>query len=211
MAKIKAILFDMDGVLIEAKEWHYKAFNKALDLFGFAISHDEHLSSYDGLPTSAKLEKLTITKGLPQKLHSFIGEMKQQYTIDIIHSHCRPRFNHEFALSRLKGEGYRLACCSNSIRQTMQMMLKHAHLAQYLEFMLSNQDVLRPKPDPEIYITAMKRMNLLPSECLILEDNINGIRAAIDSGAHLLKIKEVDEVTCENIKKRIKLIEEGEA
>ncbi|HCF3308648.1 TPA: HAD hydrolase-like protein, partial [Pseudomonas aeruginosa] len=53
---IKAVIFDMDGVLIEAKDWHYDALNKALNLFGYNISRHDHLTSYDGLPTSRKLE-----------------------------------------------------------------------------------------------------------------------------------------------------------
>ena len=55
MTKIKAIVFDMDGVLIDAKEWHYEALNRALGLFGYGISRYDHLSRYDGLPTRRKL------------------------------------------------------------------------------------------------------------------------------------------------------------
>lgn len=209
MNKIKAVLFDMDGVLIDAKDWHYEALNKALSLFGFIISRDEHLSSYDGLPTSTKLNKLTAEKDLPIKLHNFINEMKQQYTVDLIHKYCRPSFNHEYALSKLRAENYRLACCSNSIRNTIEMMLRYARLDKYLEFIMSNQDVVKPKPDPEIYIKTISRMQLSPKECLILEDNANGIKAALASDAHLLVIHDVKEVTFENIKQRIKLIEEA--
>ena len=79
--KIKAVLFDMDGVLIDAKEWHYEALNKALNLFGYNIERYEHLTSFDGLPTSVKLEKLTVEKGLPRSLHKFINEMKQKYGV----------------------------------------------------------------------------------------------------------------------------------
>ena len=53
---IKAILFDMDGVLIDAKEWHYEAFNKAINLFGLQISRYDHLRTFDGLPTKEKLK-----------------------------------------------------------------------------------------------------------------------------------------------------------
>ena len=69
---IKAVIFDMDGVLIEAKDWHFNALNKALSLFGYEISRFEHLTTYDGLPTSRKLEMLTIEHGLPKELHEFI-------------------------------------------------------------------------------------------------------------------------------------------
>ena len=58
--KIKAILFDMDGVLIEAKEWHYEALNRALKLFGMPVSRFDHLTTFDGLPTMKKLELLSI-------------------------------------------------------------------------------------------------------------------------------------------------------
>ncbi|KHS82999.1 HAD family hydrolase [Pectobacterium carotovorum] len=209
MEKIKAVLFDMDGVLIDAKDWHYEALNKALALFGYEIMRTEHLSSYDGLPTSTKLKKLSIEKGLPEKLHDFINEMKQQYTVEIIHNQCRPHFNHEFALSKLKAEGYRIACCSNSIRMTIEMMMDHSKLKNYLEFIISNQDVKMPKPSPEIYLKAMEKMGLKPSECLIVEDNENGIKAALASGGHLMTVKDVNEVNYYNIKKRILEIEGG--
>lgn len=210
MAEIKAILFDMDGVLIEAKDWHYEALNKALGLFGYEITRSEHLTSYDGLPTKTKLKKLTLEKGLPEILHNFINEMKQQYTVSMIQNLCRPRFNHEYALSKLKAEGYKMAVGSNSIRMTIEMMMNQAKLTQYFEFMLSNQDVTKSKPDPEIYLTAMKKMNLKPEQCLIVEDNENGIKAALASGGHLLKVKTVDDVTYDNIKNRIAEIEQGE-
>jgi len=207
MAKIKAVLFDMDGVLIEAKDWHYEALNKALALFGYEITRTEHLSGYDGLPTRTKLKKLTMEKGLPEELHDFINEMKQQYTVKIIHNQCRPRFNHEFALSKLKAEGYRIAVCSNSIRMTIEMMMEYAKLSGYLDFIISNQDVKNAKPDPEIYLVAMEKLKLKPEECLICEDNENGIEAAIASGGCLLAVKTVDDVNYNNIKKRINEIE----
>lgn len=201
--KIKAVLFDMDGVLIDAKDWHYEALNKALKLFGYEINRYEHLSSYDGLPTKVKLERLTSEKGLPKYLHSFINEMKQKYTIDITHNYCRPRFNHEYALSKLKSEGYKLAVCSNSIKNTIDIMMNMSALDKYLDLKLSNEDVSQSKPDPEIYIKAMEKLNLSPEECLIIEDNENGIKAAKSSGANLLAVKTVDDVNYNNIKTRI--------
>lgn len=207
---IKAVIFDMDGVLIEAKDWHYDSLNQALALFGYQIERHEHLTSYDGLPTKVKLRRLSLEKNLPAYLHDFIGEMKQQYTMEIIYRRCRPRFNHEYALSRLKAEGYALAVASNSVRGTVDAMMEKASLQQYLDFSLSNQDVRAAKPDPEIYLTAILRLGLRPEECLIVEDNENGIKAAQASGAHLLTVKEVDDVNYENIKGRIAEIEAAE-
>jgi beta-phosphoglucomutase len=207
MTEIKAIIFDMDGVLIDAKDWHYEALNKALALFGFSISRYDHLVTYDGLPTKKKPEMLTLERGLPKGLHQFINDLKQIYTMEMIFQKCKPVFYHEYALSRLKAEGYRLAVASNSIRQTVELMMEKSNLARYMDLMLSNQDVSKPKPDPEIYNTAIARLGLKPEECLIVEDNQNGIKAAQASGANVMIVSSVEDVNYTNIKATIKKFE----
>ena len=199
MDKIKAVIFDMDGVLIDAKEWHYEALNKALRLFGFEISRYDHLVTFDGLPTAKKLEMMTVERGLPKSLHQLINDMKQIYTMEYVYM--------KYALSRLKSEGFRLALASNSVRVTIDMMMEKADLNQYLDFSLSNQDVKKSKPDPEIYITAINRLGLSPEECLVVEDNQNGVKAALASGANLLKVETINDVTYSNIINRINEIE----
>lgn len=208
MSKIRAILFDMDGVLIEAKDWHYEALNKALRLFGMEISRMEHLTTFDGLPTKDKLKMLSLEKGLPLGLHDFINELKQQYTMDLVYSLCKPRFHHEYALSKLKEEGYKMAVCSNSVRNTIEIMMQKASLEMYLDFYISNEDVKKGKPDPEMYNKAIERMRLHPKECMIVEDNENGIKAARASGANVMIVDEVSEVNYENIKNHICKFEE---
>lgn len=205
MDTIKAVIFDMDGVLIDAKEWHYEALNKALKLFGYEISRYDHLVTYDGLPTSRKLEMLSLERGLPRKLHPFVNQLKQQYTVDKIFTDCHPMFHHEYALANLKAHNYKIAVASNSIRNTIQLMMEKSNLLPYLDFFLSNQDVVKAKPDPEIYLTAIKRMELKPEECLIVEDNPNGIQAAHDSGAHVMEVRTVFDVNFENIMMHIRL------
>lgn len=204
---IKAVIFDMDGVLIAAKEWHYEALNKALALFGFTISRSEHLTTYDGLPTWRKLELLSVEQGLPIELHEFINEMKQTYTMEMVHTLCKPRFVHEYALSTLKSNGYVLALASNSIRPTIDTMIGRAALTAYFDLVLSADDVDQPKPDPEIYRTAIARLGLVPEDVLIVEDNENGIKAALASGAHVMQVTSTDEVNHANIMKRIRVAE----
>jgi HAD superfamily hydrolase (TIGR01509 family) len=89
-------------------------------------------------------------------------------------------------------------------------MMKKAHLDPYFDVMLSNEDVSRPKPDPEIYIKSMLHLGLTPDDCLVVEDNDNGIRAAKDSGAHVLAVQSVHDVTFDNITKHIVYIEKTE-
>ena len=205
--KIKAVLFDMDGVLIDAKEWHYEALNKALGLFGIEISMYDHLTTFDGLPTKVKLEMLSKRYYLPEELHSFVNEVKQDYTSEMIDTKCHPTFNHEYALSKLHYMGYKIAVCSNSIRKTIIHMMEKAELTPYLDLIVSNEDVTKAKPDPEMYQTAMKKLGLKPEECIVVEDNPNGIQAGKAAGAKVLEVSTVHDVNFENI---IRLIREVE-
>ena len=200
---IKGVIFDMDGVLIDAKEWHYEALNKALNIFGYIISRYDHLVSYDGLPTKQKLEMLSKERGLPRKLHFFINEVKQKYTLDLVYSNCKPKFQHEYALAKLKSNGYKIGCASNSIRNSIDIMLKKSNLYNYMDTILSAEDVVNPKPDPEIYIKSIESLGLKPNNILIIEDNEHGILAAKASGAHVMVVKSVDEVNTQNIEQKI--------
>ena len=75
---IRGVVFDMDGVLIDAREWHFEALNDALRMFGFEISLENHLTTFDGLPTKRKLDLLTENCGLPKRLHSIINNIKHR-------------------------------------------------------------------------------------------------------------------------------------
>ena len=210
MGSIKAVLFDMDGVLIEAKDWHYEALNKALGLFGMEISRYDHLVTYDGLPTKRKLDMLTMERGLAKELHPFVYEMKQLYTMEIVYTQCKPRFYHEYALSKLKSQNYKIAVCSNAIRNSVEVMMKKAALYDYLDFFISNQDVKKGKPDPEMYNTAIKRLDLQPEECMIIEDNEKGIQAARASKAFVMEVDTVDDANYQNIMDHIRRFENEE-
>ncbi len=205
--KIKAIIFDMDGVLIDAQDWHYHALNKALELFGFSINRYDHLTTYDGLPTKKKLEMLSLESELPIELHTFINEMKKKYTMEMVYTQCRPQFIHEYALSELKSKGYSLAVASNSVRETVKIMMEKSSLIKYLDEIVSASDVANPKPHPEIYHTTIEKLGYLPEECLIVEDNQNGIKAAKASGAHVLEVRDIYEVNLTNIESYISRIE----
>jgi HAD superfamily hydrolase (TIGR01509 family) len=175
------------------------------------ISRYDHLVTYDGLPTLGKLNMLTLERGLPIELHTFINNIKQQYTHDEINAKCRPFFAHEYALSRLKAEGFKMAVCSNSVMKTVTMMMDKSSLSQYFDTLISNQDVTKSKPDPEMYLRCMAKLGVTPQETLILEDNDHGIKAALASGAYLMKIETINDVNYFDIKQRIRNIEEGSA
>jgi HAD superfamily hydrolase (TIGR01509 family) len=210
--KIKAVIFDMDGVLIDAKNWHYEALNRALDYFGYTpISRNDHLLTFDGLSTKKKLTMHFQTKDLTGEEHEKIDQKKQELTFDIVEQKCLPYKPHIEMLEKLKSQGYKLAVCSNSIRKTVEMMLFKANIIEYFDFYLSNQDVKNSKPDPEIYNAAINKLGISPLEALICEDNIRGIESALKSGAFTLEIGTIADVNYQNISDTIKKIESGKA
>jgi HAD superfamily hydrolase (TIGR01509 family) len=207
MEKIKLVIFDLDGVLVEAKNLHYEALNKALGN-EYAISWKEHLSKYDGLKTNQKLEMLTKVKGLSVELHSQIWEKKQKFTLEELRN-LKPDGVLLSVMNTLVDEGYKIAVCSNSIRKTVLTVLSKLGLMEFMDYIISNEDVQNSKPHPEMYWRAISKMGCLPEETLIVEDSPYGLLAASRSKAHILRVKNPSEVTPTNIFKKIEEIENG--
>lgn len=208
MSKISLIIFDLDGVLVDAKELHYESLNLALESINpsYVISREEHLSKYDGLSTTKKLEMLTKDKGVPKSKHEKIWQLKQSFTIEAI-----KRFNKDerliSVLSELRGLGFKICVASNSIRETVKMMLVTKGLMEYVDFFYSNQDVKNPKPSAEMYLRCMIKAEVCPKETVIVEDSHIGRKAAISSGAYLFGVKDSNDVKFNSLLNYISLID----
>ena len=198
---IKLVIFDLDGVLVDAREMHYQALNAALNKIDkdLVITRDEHLSTYDGLPTSKKLKMLSERKGLPENLHSNVWENKQKETIRIISNEMTPDHRMCQILESLKERNIKIAVASNSIRDSVKMMLLKKGLLEYIDFFYSNQDVKNPKPNSEIFLKCMIKAEVSPKETLIVEDSHVGRLAAHNSGAHVCPVTDPQDVSLEKI------------
>ena len=204
---IKFIIFDLDGVLVEAKEIHYEALNESLG-DKYMITWDEHLSRYDGLKTSQKLEMLTKDKGLPVELYDEVWMNKQKLTIDKLRNLSQSDQLIE-CMSSLTNDGYKIAVCSNSIRKTVLTVLSKLGIIEYVDLIISNEDVKNSKPHPEMYWRAISMMSFLPEQTLIVEDSPYGLLAASRSKSHVLRVKSPTEVSYFNIIKKINEIKMG--
>ena len=201
---IKMVIFDLDGVLVDARELHYEALNMALADIDekYIVNRAEHLSTYDGLSTTKKLNMLTESKGLSPELHNAVWKLKQQKTVEII-DQFGPDQRMINILKRLKSEGYKVACATNSIRDTAKLQLIRRGFFEHIDFLYSNQDVNKPKPSAEIYMRCMLRADVDPNETVVVEDSHHGRKAALNSGAHLCPVKNSGDVTYEKIKETI--------
>ncbi len=192
--RYKAVLFDLDGVLVNMPDGHYEALNQSLELFGTRINEEEHYNYFNGLPSKKKIEELERQGRLPIGLRDFINDVKQKHTKSIIPKYCVPDYSKIILMGHLKNQGYKLACCSNSIKETLHLMLKSAHLFDHFDLIIGNDEVSQPKPHPEIYLTAFSRLGVKPEECIIVEDSPHGIAAAKASGATVYEVRNIDDV-----------------
>lgn len=191
---IKAIVFDLDGVLIDATDWHYGALNDALKLFGYELGLEEHLTTYNGLPTHEKLKLISERKGLPAGLHEIIRIMKRKFTDEKVRQLCNPSHEKQIMLKSLKKKGYKLVCASNAQKYSVMNMLRHAGIEHFFDLIIGNDEGFKPKPEPDIYLAAFKKLKIKPNEAVIIEDATHGIEAAKRSGGKVIAVRGYEDV-----------------
>ena len=203
----KLIVFDLDGVLVDSKDIHFNALNLALEKIDeiYIISKEEHIAIYEGLPTNKKLEILTERKQLPNSLYENIWKDKQVITFDLFNEIQKDQDLIEY-FKLIKGSGINIAVASNSIRKTIDICLERLGIIEYVDLILSNEDVKNPKPHPEIYWKTMSSFGVLPEQTVIFEDSIVGILSAKQSGASLIEVLDRADLTIDKINHAIDVL-----
>lgn len=209
MHPIKSILFDLDGVLVNTRVLHYETFRDALQ--GVCpekqLSWADHEKTFDGLSTKLKIQRCIQLGWITEEQGSTLFEKKQELTMQRLPLTVKPRNALRFMLITLNNQGFRLFCCSNSVRKTVDETLRLLGIAELFEATYSNEDVKEPKPSPEIYQLAMKQCFLQKEECLIVEDSQVGRTAAYASGAHVLEVEDAEDVTLELLRQTLYTLE----
>lgn len=180
---IKAIVFDLDGTLVSTKDLHYESLNKALYEVApdFVISREDHLKFYDGLPTTTKL-KMLCERGLDPEFVNEISNIKKKLTTEMLGT-FNFGVNHIHLFKILKMRGYKLAICTNAIKETLITVCDRLLITKYVDVFLSNEDVVKPKPNPEIYNKCFSMLGVRPDESLVFEDSEHGVLSAELSGS----------------------------
>ena len=197
---IKVIIFDLDGVLVDTKLIHFEALNSALKKYNFdEISIDDHVKIFDGLPTIEKLKLLKKTKKIPKKFFSKIQKFKQKITSEILKRKIKKN-NKIIKIMKNLHNKYKIVVATNAVNSTLNICLNKLGIEKYIDFKLSNEDINKPKPNPEIYLRIFIKFGIYPSEALIIEDSHYGREAAISSGAKLLPIKRIEDLDLKKIR-----------
>lgn len=202
--KIKAIIFDLDGVLVDSKELHYDALNLALKSVNekYYISKQEQADVFEGMTTRSKLDILTYTRGLPKELHEYIWNLKQQYSAAMFED--LPKDEELVNLFKhIADRGIAIGVASNSIRQTLTNCLQALGVWRYVDVSLSNEDVKNPKPNPEIYNLCMLMLGSVPTSTIVFEDSEIGKQAARQSNAFVVEVGSRKDLTTRFVDNKI--------
>lgn len=196
---IKALVFDLDGVLVDAMLWHEQAFLAAARTEGnVVISTEEHRAMLAGRPTKTKLAWLVAQGRLDARKMAKVAESKQAFTQNAIELHCRPDPQRIALLRHFQGAGYQLGCVTNCAKAAAYDLLGRTQLLPFVEqALVTNEDVKQPKPDPEPYQQVCGLLACQPEEVLVFEDHDVGITSAFKAGCAVRKVATFPELTVE--------------
>ena len=196
------VIFDLDGVLVDACEWHRAALNEALrEVCNYEISSEDHYNKFNGLPTKVKLDALTEMHVLSKDKHLNVYNLKQEKTKKIIESTAKIRQEKIDLLEWLLSKGITVACFTNSIGETAHLMLEKTGILRHFHMVLTNQDVKNAKPDPEGYVRLLKEFQISNKNAIIVEDSPKGLEAANAAGCRVISVKNASEVTIDLFKR----------
>ncbi len=196
---IKCVLFDLDGVLVDACEWHYLSLNQAMrEIVGYDIDREQHIAEFNGLTTRQKLTKLNIDSDRSEK----IWKRKQELTIETIEENSQLDMSKRELLGYLKASDVKVVCVTNCIRETAEMMLRKTGQHEYFDLIVTNEDVENNKPAPDCYNHAVKLIDISATNCLIVEDSPKGLQSANASSVERIwKVAGPSEVNLTNYKR----------
>lgn len=206
----KLIVFDLDGVLVDSKEIHFNSLNDSLKTIDpkYVISSNDQSNIYEGLPTKEKLNLLSERLGLDKNLHKTIWEIKQKNTIEQFKLLPLDAELIEY-MKLIKSNNIKIAVASNSIFSTIEICLNQLGIKEFIDYIVSNEDVNNPKPHPEMYWKAMSYFGCVPEETVIFEDSIVGKIAAKDSKANLIEVIDRKDLSIDKINEAINKLNMG--
>jgi HAD superfamily hydrolase (TIGR01509 family) len=131
---------------------------------------------------------------LPVHIHDVISAVKQERTLRYVRARAFPRVEQLLMMAWLRSRGLKIGVATNSIKSSAQIMLSSVGLLPFLDVLVTNEDVKKSKPDPEMYFLAAQKLGVLPQNCLVLEDHEYGIEAAKLAGCKVHKVDSVEDL-----------------
>ena len=196
----RLFIFDLDGVLVDSKKIHYDALNEALSAIDkkYTILLNEQKEFFEGLTTNQKLQILTQTRGLPEHKYDLIWKQKQLNSISFFQQ-LKPDTELIDIFKIIKNNNIKICVASNSIELTVKTCLESLGLIDFIDFYISNERGVSPKPSPDMYTKCMEECGVSTRNTIIFEDSYIGRLGAFKSGARVVSIENRNDLTIEKI------------
>ncbi|MCF6464977.1 HAD family hydrolase [Clostridium sp. Cult2] len=176
---MKAIIFDMDGVIIDSEPLHFELEKELLEEFGGKISREEHetfVGTTDYHMWSTYKKQFNLKPSIEEMI-----EIKKERFVENIHKINLVENFEKFMLNLYKHR-YLMALASSNNKKAVDTIVEKFNLYKYMDFYISGEEVIKGKPDPEIFLTVAEKIKIEPSDCLVIEDAQNGVKAAKAAG-----------------------------
>ncbi len=182
---MKAVIFDMDGVLVDSQPYHFKADIDTMAEYG-VIKDQKFYESFAGTLTADRMRTLKEMFGLDAPVEEMTIK-RENMILDIMGKEdIKPVLGIPEFLRSIKEKGLTTAVASSSDYKLINLILDRLKIAKYFDSVTSGSDVKRGKPSPDVFLLAAERIGIEPAECLVVEDSENGVKAAKAAGMKAL-------------------------
>ena len=181
---LKAVIFDMDGVIVDSEPLHKKTERVTLSPYGISLS-DEELNSYMGTEARVLLANYIGKYALPIAFADLYSTYRKNL-IRIFEDEIEPVPATLRLIRALETSGMALAVGSSSHRDLVELVLRKLAIAGAFSVVVTGEDAPRSKPHPDIFLETVRRLGVEPGACLVIEDSSNGVRAAKSAGIRCL-------------------------
>ncbi len=175
--KLRHIIFDCDGVLVDSEPISMRADVTLLQRYGIEISEAEAHARFVGTTFQAMLDMMTAQHGVefPEGLH----DVKNRMVEDMYRHELQIVDGVLDVLAALKARGLTFSIASNSPRDRVKLAVELTGIAKYFDAISTYQDVKHGKPAPDIFLKAAERAGMAPIQCLVIEDSVTGVTSAV--------------------------------
>jgi beta-phosphoglucomutase family hydrolase len=181
---IRAVIFDMDGVIVESEHLHIKAEQQTMLKYGVRISAEE-LHTYTGTTAEFMFTEL-IKKYKLNTTFERVFDEKEEFMFKLLEKETRPTKGVIELLKKLKRKGIKLGIASSSHRKLIEYILRRLNIVRLFDFVVSAEDIANSKPNPEIFLRSARGLRVEPVECLVVEDAKLGVEAAKNAGMRVV-------------------------
>jgi len=183
-----AVLWDMDGTLVDSEEYHWISWRDTMAAVGVALTHDEFMESF-GQRNDAILARWLGPDASAGRVQR-IGDTKEELYRKLLRAGgLAPLPGAAEWLMRLHGEGWAQAIASSAPRANVAAVLEVTELGGCFQAIVSAEDVTRGKPDPQVFLTAAARLGIATARCIVVEDAAAGVEAARRAGMRSIGVR----------------------